>query len=530
MPITTELQASMYLKPAIRRVSTISAAPRRKEKLRVAAYCRVSTDYIEQEGSIEAQQTHMEEAIDANPEWENAGVYCESGVSGTKAEERPELQRLLRDCEGGRIDLVLTKSISRFARNAEDCLRMVRQLNEQGVGIIFEKEALDTRSQESEFFLSILATLAENESRSLSQNVAWGYRKRFERGEFKYNRPPYGYDAVDGQLVVNPREAIVIREIFDFVLEGKGFEAIAKILNARGIRSKTGKIWQQGTVRKIIGNITYTGTALFQKYYIDDHYKERPNRGELNQYLVENHHEAIIPAELFQKAADAVAERRGRYHNPTLEEDAAVAQKRTRRGPLSGMVYCGECGGVLHRYVRHKREGEREHVWVCSNRRKGRCTARQIREEELLEQCREMLDGLATRNIRPLEDYIERAGDSTESRRRMALMEELRKNRNEQERLAALGEGATRASLFTEKRVRLYREAEEIRRELARTSEDDALRKARSLKKFLVNGADVADRLDEALMQHIQRLVVRPAEGPGGFWLEMEFRCGLCLR
>ena len=222
---------------------TIAAVPQERAKLKVAAYCRVSTLMDSQESSSEAQRLHYEKTIRENEEWEYAGLYLEAGVSGTKAETRPELMRLMEDCRNGKVDLVLTKSISRFARNTSDCLEMVRTLTGLGVNIVFEKELIDTRSMDSEFMLSILACLAEDESHSISGNMKWGIRKRFENGSFRQSIAPYGYAWKDDELAVVPEQADVVREIFELALSGLGAIRIAKELNARKIPSPAGKLW-----------------------------------------------------------------------------------------------------------------------------------------------------------------------------------------------------------------------------------------------------------------------------------------------
>lgn len=209
-----------------------------KPKLQVAAYCRVSTGSEEQLVSLEAQKKHYESYIKANPEWEFAGLYYDQGVTGTKKEKRGELLRMISDCEDGKIDFIITKSLSRFARNTTDCLELVRKLTGLGVYIYFEKENLNTQSMESELMLSILSSLAESESVSISENNKWSAQRRFQNGTFKVAYPPYGYDNVDGQMVVNEEQAETVRWMFDAALAGKGTHWIASELNGQGIPTK----------------------------------------------------------------------------------------------------------------------------------------------------------------------------------------------------------------------------------------------------------------------------------------------------
>ena len=204
-------------------------------KLRVCGYCRVSTDYQEQESSIIAQRRYYEQLIKANAEWEFAGIYWEANESGTEADSRPELQRMLRDCQAGLIDIVLTKSISRFSRNVSDCLNIVRQLSDLGVTVRFEKEGIDTGSMESELMLSLYSAFAEEESKSISTNTNWSIKKRFESGTFRFSNAPYGYDLVDGTFVINEEKAEIVKEIFNRIITGETAPTIARDLNKRGI-------------------------------------------------------------------------------------------------------------------------------------------------------------------------------------------------------------------------------------------------------------------------------------------------------
>ena len=315
-----------------------------KPKLRVAAYCRVSTFLASQESSIHEQRRHYIKAIQSNSEWDFAGIYMEAGVSGTKAETRPELQRLLADCRAGKIDLILTKSISRFARNATDCLEMVRFLMSIGVNIFFEKENIHTDTMESEFMLSVMAGLAEDESVSISKNLKWGIRKRFENGTYVHPFAPYGYRKdEDGKYEIVPEEAAVVREIFYMVLSGHGMTAIAETLNSREIPSPRGKKWTERTLRLILHNEAYVGDALYQKTYKDENFRQKKNRGELDQFYDSDHHEPIIDRETFERAAFA-SQQRG------YECGKEPEKKTANRYALSGKVFCAKCGAPMYRH------------------------------------------------------------------------------------------------------------------------------------------------------------------------------------
>lgn len=296
-PLPSSNSDKRPFRPTEQTVSTIPAA--RPPVILVAAYCRVSTDLDEQEGSLENQSEHWSQYVAAHSEWSLVGLYTEQGFSATQAETRPALMRLLNDCREGRVHLILTKSISRFSRNTIDCLSLVRALKALNVAVIFEKENIDTSSMTSELFLTLLASFAAEESRNISKNVHMGYTHRFLSGTYRYVRPPYGYRIDDGALVVDKTEADVVADIFDLVITGHGPTAIATQLNERKIDTKYNATWMSNTIIAIIGNITYTGDVLWQKTYKDEQYKQRPNDGELNRYYLPNHHEALISREVF---------------------------------------------------------------------------------------------------------------------------------------------------------------------------------------------------------------------------------------
>jgi len=329
-----------------------------RPKLRVAAYCRVSTDSDDQLISLDTQIKHYESYIKANPDWEFAGLYYDEGITGTKKEKRPELLRMIADCENKQIDFIVTKSISRFARNTTDCLELVRKLIGLGIFIYFEKENINTGSMESELMLSILSGLAENESVSIAENSKWSVKCRFQNGTYKISYPPFGYDAIDGQLVVNEAQAEVVRFIFSEILSGKGTHKIANKLNRRKVPAKKGGRWTATTIRGMVSNEKYTGDAIFQKTYTDEHFNRHYNHGEKDQFFVKNNHEAIISHEDF-KAAQAIIEQHAKEKG--LEKHN---NKYLNRYPLSGKIICGQCGGTFKRRVHSS--GRKYIAWCCS--------------------------------------------------------------------------------------------------------------------------------------------------------------------
>lgn len=328
----------------MKKITKIEAAgTTSKKKLRVAAYARVSTDSDKQLASLDSQKNHYEGYIKSRPEWEYAGLYYDEGVTGTKLAKRDGLKHLLEDCEKGLIDYIVVKSISRFSRNTVDSIETVRKLCQAGIYIYFEKENIDTGKMEGELMLSILSSLAESESRSISDNEFWSIQKRFMNGTFKIGYPPYGYKNVNGEMVIEPEKAEIVRWIFEEILAGKSPGEVAKELNRKGIPSKRGGRWEGHVINGMIRNEKYTGDVVFQKTYTDDRFNRHANRGERTQYYMKDHHEAIVSHEAFD-AANAIIEANG------LEKGIHKnADKYKNRYAMSGKIICGECGGTWKR-------------------------------------------------------------------------------------------------------------------------------------------------------------------------------------
>ena len=367
-------------------------------KTRVAAYCRVSTLMASQETSIEGQQRHFERLFSQDPEWECAGIFLETGVTGTKAEVRPELQRLLAQCRAGRIDLVLTKSISRFARNTQDCLALVRELNGLGVHLFFEKENIYTLDSKGELLITIMSSLAQEESRSISENVTWGRRKQFADGKvcLPYSRF-LGYEkGPDGLPQIVPEQAEQVRYIYDLFMLGMSPWSIAKRLTAEGIPSPGGKeVWQVSTVRSILTNEKYKGDALLQKAFTVDFLqkKSKVNEGEVPQYYVRDSHPAIIAPDLFERVQ---AEMRRRQ---------AMGNKYSGKSVLSGRIVCGDCGEYFGVKVWNSNDKYRRVVWRCNNKyRNGKCNTPHVDENEVHEKFLMAYNQMIAQRERLLED------------------------------------------------------------------------------------------------------------------------------
>ena len=378
-------------KKIIRKVKPAAAMPRLE---RVAAYCRVSSGKDAMLHSLSAQVSRYSELIQRRPGWAYAGVYADEALTGTK-DDRPEFQRLLADCRAGRIDRVLTKSISRFARNTVTLLETVRELKELGVAVYFEEQNIDSLSGDGELMLTILASFAQEESKSVSDNCKWRIRKDFSEGK-PMNLPLlYGYRREKGRIVIDEEEAEIVRFIFRSCLNGMGKGRITETLREQGIPCRLGGEWQTETVSGILKNEKYTGDALLQKTYIENHLTKRKclNRGEFPQYYAENTHPAIIDHETYERVQALIAERR---------EKANVQKDVTARYPFTGLIVCGCCGAHYHRRTNPTRI-----TWQCFTylrRGKKHCAAKQIPEETLLSLTREALgvSEITEENIRTL--------------------------------------------------------------------------------------------------------------------------------
>ncbi len=316
------------------------------KKLRVAAYCRVSTNSADQLNSYARQVKVYTEKIKAKPDWELVEVFADEGISGMKAENRPEFLRMIKLCEAHQIDLILVKSVSRFGRNVKESLEYTRKLKLLGIGVQFEKEGIFTLSLGDEMLLNVFSAIAQEESQALSQNLRLSIVKRMELGEFVDPHPPYGYRFVNKQLVVYEPEAILVRQIFDKYLSGYSSMEIARELNERGVPTKEGaKEWTAKQIRYMLTNERYIGDCRYQKTYSEPTvpFKSHRNHGEEDQYYAKNTHPAIVERDAFAQVQALLSKRKAQF-----AEDKYTAN----RYPLSSKIRCAECGsGFLRRVM-----------------------------------------------------------------------------------------------------------------------------------------------------------------------------------
>ena len=338
-------------------------------KLRVAAYCRVSTEEEEQQGSFEIQKLYYTEKINSTPEWEVAGIYADDGISGVHTKKRDGFNQMIQDCKKRKIDLILTKSISRFARNTLDSIQYVRMLKQMGIAVVFEKENINTATMNSEMILTVLSAFAQAESESISQNVARGKRMGYKHGKFAF---PYGRiigyrKGADGKPEIIPEQAEIIRLIFNSYLQGDSLQSIkAKLETAGALTARGNTEWSAQSIQRILQNEKYCGDVLLQKTFTEDVLTgvHKKNTGQLPQYYIENYHEGIVSKQMFREVQAEIARRNSK---------SAANQRKHRRGrynskyALSERLVCGNCGSPYKR-VTWNIHGRKQIVWRCVNR------------------------------------------------------------------------------------------------------------------------------------------------------------------
>lgn len=494
-------------------------------KRRVAAYARVSTDSDEQLVSLETQKAHYEKYIRSRPDWEYAGLYYDEGISGTSMAKRDGLLRLLSDCDKGLIDYIVVKSISRFSRNTVESIETVRHLCSKGIYIYFEKENIDTENMEGELLLSILSGLAENESRSISENINWGIQRRFRNGTFKIGYTPYGYDSIAGKMAVNEDQAEVVRFIFSSVLSGRSPRSIAKELNEKGIPTKRHGTWTGHTIYGMIRNEKYTGDCLLQKTYTDDHFKRHKNHEEKPKVMITDHHEPIISHEVFE-AANAVLERNG------LEKGIQKGEKKyLNRYAMSGKVICGECGGKMKRVKIGDHFG-----FACYKHVKDKkaCSMKAVKEEPVKAAfCTVMNKLIFARDqiLLPLSETLKERSRSGAFSRLDEIESLLEKNTDRKIQITQFfSKGLLDAAVYAEQEEALAEEERLLTAEkqslTAGVNENHDQREAlEKLLKYTAKGEGITEFSDELFTEHVDHVVIY-----GGNEIGFAMKCGPVFR
>lgn len=503
--------------------------------LRVAAYCRVSTDKEDQRNSLSAQRQFFQAYIDAHPDWTLAGVFADEGLSGTSVKRRPQFTGMLRRAMEGELDLILTKEVSRFARNTVDALQVTRRLKERGVGVLFLNDNIDTRENDGEFRLTIMASVAQEESRKVSERTRWGQLQAMKRGVAFGNDSLYGYTVRGGALTVQPEQAQVVRAVYrKYLEEGKGAHTIARELTQDGVRPplRPDGAWSSAMVLRLLRNEKYCGDLLQRKYRTTDHLSHRkiPNDGTEEQFCLRDHHEAIVSRAQFEAAQAELARR------------AALAADRGRHSAkhwYSGKVRCGGCGRSLTVKRTRRPNGTEYQRFVCRGRLEGAraCGMRAVHGAVVLACARHVLGqlGLDGRTIaaQALREALAQArtgqeADGLEQVRRAARRQEARKARA----LEAYLDG-------TLNREDWRRLAERCGAELGRLEEEaQALERARAaawdparaaalreaLERALEGGDAVLDESIRRITVYEDHFLVEVAELPVGFRVRAEGR------
>lgn len=369
--------------------------PQKAEKIRLAPYCRVSSDSADQMHSFATQIRYYSEYEKKNPQYQIVDIYADEGITGTEMEKRDEFNRLLRDCKRGKIDRIITKSVSRFARNTEELIATLRMLKEFGVSVCFDEQGIDTQQMNMEMIVTFPGMAAQQESETISGNVRWGIKKRMESGEFICSNPAYGYILDNGKMTIYEPEAVIVRRIFALFLQGIGKQSIANLLNEEGVPRRKGySVWHMTAIDYILTNEKYMGDAVLEKFYTTNilPYRQKRNKGERTMYYVENYCPAIISREVFESVQTLKAKKKG---------------KQVERGEylLTGIMRCPDCGRLFRRQTINGK-----HYWCCSRLASngGNCKSRRIREDMAYDAFTSMVYKLKANRENLLEELIKR--------------------------------------------------------------------------------------------------------------------------
>ena len=490
------------------RVITIPAANQETaRKLRVAAYTRVSSNSKDQEHSFAAQNAYFSKLITDNPDWELADIYADQGITGTSIDKRDDFLRMLEDCRKGRIDRILVKSSSRFARNTKESLAAVRELKSLNISVYFEEQNIDTAQVSGEVLIAMFAALAQRESEAISERVRWSYKVRMSKGRFSTCKAPYGYRLVKDHLEIQEDEASIIRHIFDRYLAGVSMENIAKEITALGCPTRDGtQYWQLTSIQYILQNEKYAGDSLSQKKYTTRSFprQQKINHGERKQYLVIDSHPAIISREIFQKVQELLTQRSAAIH-PRSDVPHAFARK----------VVCGHCGTLCKR----KNCGGSVN-WACRRHDKSitACPNTQVPEEQMKNaflhvyyNLKHYGTSILTQLISDL--YAARSGSLLWSENIVEINKQISDIASQERLLAQLKQqGVVDPDIFISRSNQLAERLRELKLQkerILRSEEDHTIQQTQDLLDVLESGPDWLDDFDEQLFSDmIEKIVV----------------------
>lgn len=489
-------------------ITVIPAAEKCGEIIRTAAYARVSSDSADQLNSFTAQIRYYSELLKSSSDAVLVDIYADEGISGTGSEKRDEFQRLMRDCRKGKIDRILTKSVSRFARNTKDCLEAVRELKSIGISVYFEKENIDTAEINSEMLLTMHSVFAQEESLSISKNCRMGAHKRMADGTYKNGSVPYGYDYIDGQMKINSEKAEIVKQIFNMYLQGLGVTEIADYLNEHNVAvKKYAQKWKQLAILQILGNEKYVGDTLFQKRFASDTlpFTLVKNNGEKPQYYVKSTHEAIISREIYETVQKMMFERK-------LSDEAKIRHAY----PFRKKLYCGNCGYFYRRKVRSNGIH-----WVCKNHddNKDNCCSKGIPETEIYSAFIRLQNKLAANCkdilIPMLRQLQELADKGISGNAQIAeIRKEIAEVKNQRHLMAELkSQGILDAAYYTEHSSQLDRKLLSLQNQLhslmGNDEDDEEIDGIKLLISFFENAEPITE-FDEILFgQVVEKIIVR---------------------
>lgn len=512
---------------AVRNVEIIPAKPKfirqgltEQPKLKVAAYCRVSTSEDEQLSSFEAQREYYYSHITSNPSWEYAGIFADEGISGTSTKKREQFNKMIEECLSGKIDMIITKSVSRFARNTLDCLQYIRLLKENNIAVFFEKENINTLDAKGEVLLVIISSLAQEESFALSHNTRWGIVHRFQTGKVVVNaKRLLGYDKDEnGELIIVPEQAEIVRRIYREFLEGKSTRQVAKGLTAEGLKNGAGNTkWYESNIIGILKNEKYMGDARLQKTYTVDFLTKKrvKNNGIVQSYYVSESHEPIVSREDFA-AVQAEFKRRTsiRGYSTTGKNQYGC------KYPFSGMLFCYNCGAKLQRNVWGQGKGK-SYIWKCTNKSMNgldACSAKDIKEKGLEKAFVRVMGRVVGGEKEFLQQLLENINTGIERVKHEFTIEELNSRLDElgQEMMGLVrlnARAGTGTSAYEAEYIRVSEEMEQIRERKVAIEEEELselLRQKRieEMKQYLNSTDTPLAKFDAALFRRLVEKVI----------------------
>lgn len=482
---------------------------KQEQKIRVAAYCRVSSDSTDQLNSFMAQMRYYENFL-AHSETETlVSVYADEGITGTRMDKREDFQRMLKDCRRGKIDRIIAKSISRFARNTKECLIVLRELKSLGITVFFEKENIDTGNISDEMMITLMGGLAQEESVSISQNMQWSIQRRMRSGTYIVSHLPYGYRKVDGKFVIDEGEAKIVRRIFAEFLQGNGLNAICMGLNYDGIKKdQSGNLWRKKSIRYILTNEKYIGDCLWMKNFTENvfPFKKSVNCGQVERYYVENDHEAIISRADFT-AVQKLLQRKSAYYG----------NYEFHTYPLSRKMYCANCGAVFRRKYTSEKV-----FWVCCNHdfKAENCEMKRIAERVIYEAFMRVYNKLKSQYsvifpplINQLQELKNRKFSSNQQY--MDITKEIAKLKEQTHILARLKtKGFLDEAKYLEQTTELHAKLNKLNRELRKIAqsdeEDEVIDQMKEIASIIENGIDFMTEFDEVLFESlVEKIIVK---------------------